>query len=290
VSTHPVTLSTLLGDHAAYMALKQGRVSSPLVQFNFADVKVPNTAFKPMIREGRFDCGELAIITYLQAREHGKPLVLLPAVIMASFHHGGIFYNSARGTLAPADLTGKRVAVRSYTTTTGAIVRGFLKSDYGVDLDRVRWITFEDPHVAEYRDPPHVARAPEGKDPAQMLLDGEVDAAIVPPSPSLDPRLKPLVPDAAAAAQAWARKTGAVPINHMFVMRPSVAPEVVREVYRLLAESKTLAPANDFLRFGIEANRRSLEIMIDYAIEQRLIVRRTRVDDLFDETARALRG
>src|SRR5262249_43325661 len=158
-----------------------------------------------------------ALVTYLQAKEHGKALVLLPAVIMARFHHDGIFYNAARGALSPAQLTGKRVAVRSYTTTTGAIVRGFLRSDYGVDLDRVRWITFEDPHVAEYREPPNVERAPAGKDPAQMLLDGEVDAAIVPPSPSLDARLKPLIPDPAAASQAWARKSGAVPINHMFV-------------------------------------------------------------------------
>src|SRR5262249_42091430 len=144
----PLALDTLLGDHASCLALKDGRVTSPLVKFDFADVKVPHTAFKAMVREGRFDCGELAIVTYMQAREHGKPLVLLPAVIMARFHHDAIFYNSARGRLTPAELTGKRVAVRSYTTTTGAIVRGFLKHDFGVDLDGVRWITFEDPHVA----------------------------------------------------------------------------------------------------------------------------------------------
>jgi 4,5-dihydroxyphthalate decarboxylase len=281
-------LDTLLGDHASFMALKDGRVTSPLVKFDFADVKVPNTAFKPMVRDGRFDCGELALVTYLQAKEHGKPLVLLPVVIMASFHHGGIFYNTARGALAPSDLTGKRVAVRSYTTTTGAIVRGFLKSDFGVDLDRVRWITFEDPHIAEYREPPNVERAPAGKDPVQMLLDGEVDAAIVPPSPSLDPRLKPLVPDAASASQAWARKTGAVPINHMFVMRSSLSPDVVREVYRMLRDSAALAPPNDFLRFGVEPNRRSIEVMIADAFAQRLIAYRFTVDELFDDTTRSL--
>lgn len=286
----PLTLSTLLGDHPGCLALKQGRVSSPLVKFDFADVKVPNTAFKPMVREGRFDCGELAIITYLQAKEHGKPLVLLPAVIMARFQHDAIFYNADRGPLAPSDLTGKRVAVRAYTTATGAIVRDFLRNDHGVDLDRVRWITFEDPHVAEFRDPVNVEKAPAGKDPAQMLVDGEVDAAILPASPSLDPRLKPLIPDAKAAAEAWARKYGAVPINHMFVVRPALSqsrPDAVREIYRLLVESQKLAPPNDLLRFGVEANRRSLEIVIESAVQQHLIARRFTVDELFDDTTRA---
>ena len=58
-------------------------------------------------------------------------------------------------------------------------MRGILASDYGVDLDSVKWVTFEDPHVAEFRDPPNVERAPAGKDLTAMLLDGELDAAIV---------------------------------------------------------------------------------------------------------------
>jgi hypothetical protein len=54
--------------------------------------------------------------------------------------------------LTPADLKGKRVGIRSFTTTTGAWIRGILANDYGVDLDSIRWITFEEPHVAEYVD------------------------------------------------------------------------------------------------------------------------------------------
>src|SRR5207247_8818674 len=66
------------------------------------------------------------------------------------------------------------VGVRAYTQTTGTWVRGFLADDYGVDVNRIRWVTFEDPHLAEYKDPEIVERAPEGKTLKQMLLDGQI--------------------------------------------------------------------------------------------------------------------
>ncbi len=42
----------------------------------------------------------------------------------------------------------------------------------------MKWVTFEDAHVAEFRDPPGVERAADGKDMTKMVLDGELDAAI----------------------------------------------------------------------------------------------------------------
>ena len=52
-----------------------------------------------------------------------------------------------------------------------------------------------------------------------------------------------------------------------------------------LPESGT---ARDALRFGVEPNRKSLETIIDYALKQKLIPRRFSVDELFDDTTRAL--
>jgi 4,5-dihydroxyphthalate decarboxylase len=99
----------------------------------------------------------------LQSRDHGKPYVLIPATVLGRGQHHTIVYNPQRGALSAHDLTGKRVGVRAYTQTTGAWVRGFLSDDYGVDVTKVHWITFEDPHVAEFKDPNFVVRAPEGK-------------------------------------------------------------------------------------------------------------------------------
>jgi 4,5-dihydroxyphthalate decarboxylase len=283
-------LYTLLGDYPNTTALKTGVVTSGLVDFAFADVKVSNTAFKPLVREAKFDLGELAIVTYLQAKTYGKPYVLIPATVLGRGQHHTIAYNPERGRLSASDLAGKRVGVRAYTQTTGAWVRGFLADDHKVDPAKIHWVTFEDPHLAEYKDPDFVTRAPEGKSMVQMLIDGELDAAIV-GDKLPDPRLAPLIEDADSAARTWAERHGGIPINHMMVIRSAIAkssPDVVSEIYRVLRESRRAVPPPadgsllDPWRFGVEPNRRSLEIIIDYSFRQKLIPRAFSVDELFD--------
>jgi len=179
-----MTLRALLGDYPNTAALKKGEIRSPRLNFDFADVKVPNHAFKRVVRDLEFDVAELAISTYLTAKAHNKPLVLLPVVVRGKFQHESIVCSAAR-PLAPSDLPGCRVGIRSHSVTTVTWVRGILQNDYGVDLDRVKWVTFEDAHVAEYRDPPGMERAPAGKELAAMLRDGELDAAVVGEIPEL---------------------------------------------------------------------------------------------------------
>jgi len=289
-------LFTLLGNYPNTAALRNGEVASDLIDFDFADVKVSNTQFKPLVREAKFDVGELAIVTFLQAKSYGKPYALIPATVLGRGQHHTIAYNPERGALKASDLAGKRVGVRAYTQTTGAWVRGFLADDYGVDTAKVKWITFEDPHLAEYKDPDFVTRAPAGKELVTMLLDGELDAAIV-GDKLPDPRLKPLIPDADAASRQWALAHGGVPINHLMVVREQIAksrPDIVREIYRMLRESRAKAPPPpdggvlDPWRFGIEANRRSLELIIEYSFRQKLIARKFSVDELFDDCTRTL--
>ncbi|MGB8669303.1 MAG: hypothetical protein WCD29_05975 [Pseudolabrys sp.] len=288
-------LHTLLGDYPNTMALKKGEVTSSLVSFDFANVKVANTAFKPLVREAKFDVGELAIVTYLQAKDYGKPYILIPATVLGRGQHHTIAYNPQRGALSAHDLTGKRVGVRAYTQTTGAWVRGFLSDDYGGDLTKVQWVTFEDPHLAEFKEPDFVVRAPESTTLVQMLLDGEIDAAIV-GDQLPDRRLAPLIPNADAAAQEWAKRHGGLPINHMMVIRNTISesrPDLVNEIYRMLRASRRVVPPPqgslvDPWRFGVEANRGSLEIIIDYSFRQKLIPRKFSVDELFDDVTGAL--
>ena len=283
-------LRTVLGDHAHMQPLKRGEVHSDRVTLDFVDFTPTNAAFKPMVREQKFDVCEMAIVTYLMARAYNKPLVLLPATMLGRFQHGYALYNGERGKLGPADLKGKRVGIRSFTTTTGAWIRGILANDYGVDLEQIRWVTFEDPHVAEYVDT--TERAPKDKKILQMLLDGELDAVLG--ETSNDPRLKPLFADPKAEAERWYHQHGIVPVNHLVVVTRALAqsqPDAVREVYELLKRSKAAAkPAGgiDFVPFGIEAVRRPLELIVSYAAQQALIPRKFNVDELFDETTRHL--
>ncbi|WP_440639599.1 hypothetical protein ACSHT2_34620 [Bradyrhizobium sp. PUT101] len=283
-------LKAVLGSHPHVQAVKSGELRSDLFDFDFITYTPTNTAFKPMVREQAFDVCEMAIVTYLMAKAHGKPLVLLPAAMLGRFQHAYALYNPERGRLGPTDLEGKRVGIRSFTTTTGAWIRGILANDYGVNLDRIRWVTFEDPHVAEYVDT--TERAPKDKNILQMLIDGELDAVLG--ETSDNPKLKPLFPDPAAEAAKWYARRGVVPVNHLVVVTEQLAksrPDVVAGVYDLLKRSKERAgPAAtpDLIPFGIEANRRPLELIIDYAFQQALIPRRYAVEELFDETTRGL--
>jgi 4,5-dihydroxyphthalate decarboxylase len=284
-----MTLFTLLATHPNTAALKTGKVRSDLVDFKFADVKVSNTEFKPLVREHKYDMGELATVTYLQAYEKGNSYVLLPATVVGRNQHHTIFYNADRGSLTARDLNGKRVGVRAYTQTTGAWVRGFLGEDYGIDVERVNWVTFEDAHVPRYNDPAFVERAASGKTIKQMLLDGELDAAILGDYPEEGP-LKHLIPDHEQAGRDWAKRHGGVPINHLVVIRESIVeerPDVVREVWRLLKESRAAANAiydsgdTDPLRFGVSRVRQSFETLVGYALKQKLIAERISPDDVF---------
>jgi 4,5-dihydroxyphthalate decarboxylase len=289
----PLTLQALLASHPNTNAMRSGQLQSPLVNFVFADIKPANRGFKPLVSEQKFDLGELAIVTFLQAKAYGKPYVLMPAVIVARDQHHTIFFNPQRGHLNPGDLNGRKVGVRAYTQTTGAWVRGFLQYDYGVDFRTIQWITFEAPHVAEYSDPPWVQRAPDGKQLLQMLLDGEIDAAIFGSENPESTPLQPLIPNAVEVAARWAEKHSGVPINHMMVIKESITrtrPDVVREIYRLLKQSAGAAPAKEEAvpRFGVEGVRKSLETMIQYAQAQALIPRRFTVEELFNDMTRSL--
>lgn len=289
------TLKVAFDDYPQTRALKQGEVKSDRLAFDFCGIKPANKFFKPMVRELAFDVSELALGTFLQAKAYGKPLILLPATIVGRFQHGAMLCNTAR-PLKPADLPGKRVGVRAYSQTTGAWMRGLLQNDYGVDIDKVHWVTFEDGHVAEIPDPPGVERAASGKTILNMLREGELDAAILGVDLPADPAFQTVIADPDAAAAKWYAVHKAIHINHMVVVTEQLAksnPGAVREVFRLLKASKQAAglpkPGSlDMLPYGLDACRPALEIMIRYQQQQRLLPRPLTVDELFDDTTRAL--
>ena len=96
-------LRTNLADSPVTMAMKDGRVTSPIVSLNFCGPKLAHDGFKAMLRENAFDAGELAIVTYLQARAYGKPFVLLPTPVSGRFQHHCIGFNIEHGELEPKE-------------------------------------------------------------------------------------------------------------------------------------------------------------------------------------------
>ena len=288
------TLKTNLAEYPVTKAIRDGRVRSELVTLECCGPTEAHNGFKAMLRENAYDCGELAIVTYLQARAYKKPYVALPLPISGRFQHHCAGFNKELFDLKPKDIEGKRVGVRTYAQTTGLWIRGILQHEYGVDLDKVTWMAVGEGHLAEYVDPPNCLRLPKGSDISRMMLDGELAATLQGNDLPKDPRVQYLVPDAKNAAKDWFQREQVVPINHMFVVHEKLSkerPDIVREIFRMLMESRNLTEGgipDPYPPVGMEANRKGIQLAIDWAYEQKIILEKPSVDSLFDETTAVL--
>lgn len=293
-ATAVTTLKTNLADYPVTKAIKEGRVTSDLVTLDFCGPDQAHNGFKAMLREGAYDCGELAIVTLLQAKIYDKPWVALPIPVNGRFQHHCAGFNRESGHLDPKDIEGKRVGVRSYAQTTGLWIRGILQHEYGVDLDKVTWCKVGEGHLLEYSDPSNVEQLPKGSDIGQMMLDGELAATLQGVDLPKDPRVQYLVPEPFEAAKDWYAREGVVPINHMFVVHQDLArqrPDIVREIFRMLVESRAAADGGVpaiYPPVGLEANRKGIALAIDWAFEQKIIPHKLSVDALFDDVTAAL--
>ena len=211
-------------------------------------------------------------------------MVLLPDVVVARGQHGYALYNAKRGTLTPSDLNGKRVGIRSFTTTTGAWLRGILANDHGVDLDSIDWVTFEDAHVAGIRRH-HQARAGGQADRADAARrrarcragrEGE------------HPDLKPLFPDVAAEEKAWSAKHGISPINHMVVVGADLSRTIPMSCARCTGCSPNPLPPQRVP--AIHAGPDAPLAANDHALRRAAKADSAEfsVDELFDDVTRAL--
>jgi len=307
-------LKTALGVRGHTQPLIDGTVTPRGFEFEFEDVPVIIKAFRRMVRGLDFDICELAMTTYLCARAHGKAFTAIPVFPMRAFHHGAIVYNTETGVRTPKDLEGRKVGVnRGYTVTTGVWVRSILQHEHGVDLDKVTWVLSGDEHVAEYRPPSNVVPIEPGKTMEDMLIAGELAAAIGVQVES--PHVKPLIPNALDAGLAALRRRGEYPINHTVVIRndvlaanPGLAPDLfdafarAKAIYierlragRIDATSSTdrlfsrvMDITGDPLPYGIDPNRLALESLVQYAVEQRILPRRVPIEELFVPGTRTL--
>ena len=215
---------------------------------------------------------------------------------MGRFQHGHTLRSTAKPPFGPADIEGKRIGIRSYTQTTGIWVRGIFKHEYGVDLNKVTWVCNDDGHLAEFRDPPNVERTPpDAKKVDQMLLDGEVDGAILGVENVDDPRVAPLIPNPKQAALEWYASTTrcrSITCSASTATSPPRGRTSIAEIYRMLKETKAAMPPSpdgiDFHPFGIEAWRSRSQMIMEYSVEQKITPRAFTMEELFDDVTRKL--
>jgi 4,5-dihydroxyphthalate decarboxylase len=286
-----MALSTVTRTQVANRALKDGGVRAEGVELDFVEVDPLIKAFRQMVRANAYDVCELAITTYLVAKEHGARFTALPVFLVRDFHHGAIV---AREAGDPSALTGGRVGVnRGYTVTTGVWARGVLADEHGVDLDSITWVLSGDEHVVTYEPPPNVVSS-GGRDLGEMLSAGELDAAIGIAG------FSPLLDRAGEAGFRALRERGHYPINHLVVVRdelldeePGLASAVFdafAEAKRRYVESGALEPMHarvaeitggDPLPYGLAPNRAVLEELVEHALAQRILRTRPSLEQLF---------
>ncbi|MGW0808302.1 hypothetical protein [Nonomuraea sp. NPDC002799] len=281
-------LTVLLGDYPHTRPLKDGTIPVRGADCRFAHAAPLYPAFARMVRDLEFDVCELALATYLQAREAGVPITLLPVVLIGGTHHRSLTRLPGGPVLAPGELAGQRIGVRSYSQTTGLWVRGILREQYGVAASDVTWVTTEEPHVRQYREPAYVTRSPAGR-VADLLRDGEVAAAVLGPRAigGQGAGLVPVIQDAPAAERAWLDRHGFAAANHLVVVRDDVLraePGAVRALYDALTEaisatagSRDDSPAGRAVAAGWSDELAGcLDLAARYAVEQELV--RTPID------------
>lgn len=313
MTTTNLVLRTAIGNYGHTKALKDGTIKVPGVSFDFVEILPVYKAFKPMVQKLEFDVSEMAFTTYMLAKSFDKQLTALPIVLVRIFHHGTIMCNVKSGIRKPKDLEGKRVGIRAYAQTGPTWSRGILQNEYGVDLNKVAWVTYEGSHVSEYQDPNICVRAPEGKKMDEMLVAGEIDAAIGAHITD-SPEVKPLFEGAAEVEAAWFKKTGIYPVNHIVVVKSKIAsshPSLLGELYKAFKSAKELylqrlaahgpSSADDELKlrlqgivggdplpYGAALNRKGIETLAQYAFQQKMLPKQYRVEDLFDPSVLAL--
>lgn len=302
------TLRTVTRTQGNNRALKDGTVRPAGFEFDFEDVPVLIDGFRRMVRGLEFDVCEMALTTYVCARAYGKRFTALPIFLVRAFHHGAILVNTQVGIRHPKDLEGRRVGVnRGYTVTTGVWARSVLRNAYGVDLSKITWVLSGDEHVAEYRPPANVVPIEPGRKMADLLVGGELAAAI---GVDVDaPHVAPLIPDAAEAGYAALQATGHYPINHLVVVKDELLarhPGLGRAVFDAFAQSKQLyverlragtlekptavdemhrrvmaITGSDPLPYGIEPNRGALAQALAAMHDQGIVDRPETLEALF---------
>jgi 4,5-dihydroxyphthalate decarboxylase len=305
--------SLACGAYDLLSPLIEGAATAPGIEFNVLTMASPERHGR-MFRHEEFDVCELSIAGYLVARDAGRAFTAIPVFPHRRFRHGYVFKRMHCGIDVPSDLNGKRVGLRTLQNSAGLWMRGILHDQYGVDLKSIEWWCQEEEKIAL---PPagwmKVRLVPKDKNIDQMLLDGQLDAAIYPEIlPSIrsgSPKVGLMFPDVKMAESEYYKKSGIFPIMHAVVIKneilekhPWVAVSVAQAfqkakelcyrrmqnprnfalvwVHELMQEQEAIF-GKDPWPYNLEDNRKALEAVVGYAHDEGMIKTKPKIEELF---------
>lgn len=306
-------LTLACGSYDLLRPLIEGTVAPPGIDLNVLTMASPERHGR-MLRHEEFDVCELSLVAYLVARDQGRGFTAIPVFPHRRFRHKYMVKRAGCGIDKPADLNGKRVGLDTLQNSAGLWMRGILQDHYGVDLKSIEWWCQEEEDVPfEPAKWMRVRRVPEGKDIDRMLLDGELEGALYPETlPSIrsgSSKVALLFANPRAAEIEYYKKSGIFPIMHTVVIKNEILekhPWVAVNLLQAFEQAKELCyermkdPRNfalvwvkeimqeqaaifgpDPWPYGLEKNRKALEVVVRYEHEQGMITQRPETEELF---------
>jgi 4,5-dihydroxyphthalate decarboxylase len=313
-------LSFACGLYDRLLPLYKGDVKPQGIDLDFQAIDDPRQIFDRMAK-GDFDISEMSSSEHVTRVAAGNDaMVAIPVFVSRVFRHGFVFVNRKAGIASPKDLAGKRIGVSAYTQTAAVFIRGFLQHEYGVDMSSIKWIQGPmngaggHPHLPKLVKPIDIQLNKSERTISEMLATGEIDAtlgALVPDSFGKHPDVQRLFPDFRTTEKDYYKRTKIFPIMHLIAIKREIHeahPFVAQSIYDALERSKELAIermrevgalaymlpwmaddiremdevfGGDAWPYGVEPNRKTLEALAAYMVEQGQVAERASVDKMF---------
>jgi 4,5-dihydroxyphthalate decarboxylase len=310
-----VHLTLAAGDYESIRALKEGTVQPDGIELTVLTDMTSDIRHWRMLRNREFDVAELSMSNYLMAKYTGLPFTAIPVFLHRRFRHSFVYLNTTKGIEKPVDLIGKKIGLRNFQATANLWIRGILEHEYGVPHRAIDWFKQDDEEV-EWAPPPglKIQRVAPGKDIEAMLLEGDLDALIHPDViraiMQRDKRVSRLFPNYRVLEMDYYKRTGIFPIMHTTAIKQEVvdkypwvpinlmqAFEASKRVAYKRMENPRIVPLAWFRHFleeqedilgpdpwvyglGVE-NRKTLDTLMQYSMEQGLLGRKLSLDELF---------
>src|SRR6185312_5672350 len=306
MSSLQLTVAVSRYDHVADVL--NGVVPVEGIELNVLNLPLHDIFYR-FVQFKEFDVAEISFAKYVSMISQGDDaLIALPVFPSRVLRHSAIYVRADGPVKTPKDLAGRRVGVPEWAQTAGVYARGLLSDEFKVDLASIQWVQAGQDQAGRQEKVP--LKLPAGislrsvadKSLSDMLIDGELDAALMaqPPVRYLQghPNISRMFPDWLSAEQQYAEKTKILPIMHTVAIRKVILDEHPwaavnlfkafeeaknRSVQRALYAGMTYFPIlwgfeharrtqnlfdGEYWPYGVEANRRTLDAFLRYAYEQ----------------------
>lgn len=314
-------LALACGPYDRTEALRDGAVRPEGIDLIYVPIQSPPEIFARMVTTESFDASEMSCSLYFIRKSAGDfPFIALPIFPSRAFRHGFVFVNTAARIRGPKDLEGRRVGVPEYSQTAAIWIRGLLAEEHGVDLDTIHWFTGgvsapgRPPALRNAPAGPVSIEPVADRSLSDMLAAGDIDALIGARRPAAlgrDPRVGRLWPNYRDLEREYYRKTRIFPIMHTVVLRERLYrehPWVADSLYKAFGQAKELCFKQmrfsgalryalpwlqadldemdevfgaDAWPYGLEPNRKTLETLLRYLVEQRMLETAPDLDEVF---------